>query len=93
MLDNNWKYELNYKPCEHPGCLNHIFHPCEGCGRIGGMAVHRFDILKNNPELHIGDIIQEWIFGVLWECKIVDIHEDYHMIDVLPIKTIENKFT
>jgi hypothetical protein len=23
-------------PCEHPGCLHHITHPCEGCGRIGG---------------------------------------------------------
>ena len=24
------------EPCGHPGCLNHISHPCEGCGRIGG---------------------------------------------------------
>ena len=27
----------NYKngePCEHPGCLSHVTHPCEGCGRI-----------------------------------------------------------
>jgi hypothetical protein len=23
-------------PCKHPGCLSHITHPCEGCGRIGG---------------------------------------------------------
>lgn len=23
-------------PCSHPGCLNHISHPCEGCGRING---------------------------------------------------------
>ena len=23
-------------PCGHPGCLKHISHPCEGCGRIGG---------------------------------------------------------
>jgi GGDEF domain-containing protein len=22
--------------CGHPGCLNHITHPCEQCGRIGG---------------------------------------------------------
>jgi hypothetical protein len=22
--------------CAHPGCLNHVSHPCEGCGRIGG---------------------------------------------------------
>ncbi len=25
-------------PCRHPGCLNHISHPCEGCGRIGGRS-------------------------------------------------------
>lgn len=25
------------KPCEHPGCLEQLTHPCEGCGRIGGM--------------------------------------------------------
>ena len=24
------------EPCEHRGCLNHISHPCEGCGRIAG---------------------------------------------------------
>ena len=25
------------EPCEHPGCMNHISHPCEGCGRIAGI--------------------------------------------------------
>jgi hypothetical protein len=24
------------EPCGHPGCLSHVTHPCEGCGRIGG---------------------------------------------------------
>jgi hypothetical protein len=24
------------KSCGHPGCLYHITHPCEGCGRISG---------------------------------------------------------
>lgn len=24
------------EPCGHPGCLSHINHPCEGCGRVGG---------------------------------------------------------
>lgn len=23
-------------PCSHPGCLSHVSHPCEGCGRIAG---------------------------------------------------------
>lgn len=24
------------EPCLHPGCLSHVTHPCEGCGRIAG---------------------------------------------------------
>ncbi len=23
-------------PCDHIGCLSHVTHPCEGCGRVGG---------------------------------------------------------
>ncbi len=26
------------EPCHHPGCLNHVSHPCEGCGRIAGQG-------------------------------------------------------
>jgi len=26
------------EPCNHPGCLSHISHPCEGCGRTGGQG-------------------------------------------------------
>lgn len=25
-------------PCSHRGCLHHVSHPCEGCGRIAGMS-------------------------------------------------------
>lgn len=24
------------QPCGHPGCLHHVSHPCEGCGRVAG---------------------------------------------------------
>lgn len=24
------------EPCSHRGCLSHVSHPCEGCGRIAG---------------------------------------------------------
>jgi len=34
------------EPCSHKGCLSHISHPCEGCGRIGGKGV----VLMSNPE-------------------------------------------
>uniref|UniRef100_A0A6M3IJP5 Uncharacterized protein n=1 Tax=viral metagenome TaxID=1070528 RepID=A0A6M3IJP5_9ZZZZ len=29
------KSTISYKkePCKHPGCVNHITHPCEECGR------------------------------------------------------------
>lgn len=27
------------EPCNHPGCLSHVIHPCEVCGRIGGKTV------------------------------------------------------
>jgi len=36
-------FKIKYKsgePCkEHRGCLNHITHPCEGCGRIAGKGI------------------------------------------------------
>jgi hypothetical protein len=32
-------------PCDHPGCLHHMKHPCEGCGRIGGVG--RAEIREN----------------------------------------------
>lgn len=44
------KYD-RFQPCEHKGCLNHISHPCEGCGRIGGDGV----IYKNEE----GDILEK----------------------------------
>ncbi len=49
---NDLEYQKNYaeeyslpytviesgEPCEHKGCLSHQSHPCEGCGRIGGLG-------------------------------------------------------
>ncbi len=26
------------EPCDHRGCLAHVSHPCEGCGRIAGQG-------------------------------------------------------
>lgn len=37
---------IDGKPCSHPGCLNHVTHPCEGCGRIGGMDMETILIKK-----------------------------------------------
>lgn len=35
------------EPCKHPGCLNHLSHPCEGCGRIGGRTPKEFKRWKS----------------------------------------------
>lgn len=36
---NSFRPLRDGKPCWHPGCLNHVSHPCEGCGRVGGRYV------------------------------------------------------
>lgn len=30
----------NGEPCKHKGWLNHLTHPCEGCGRIAGRKAY-----------------------------------------------------
>jgi hypothetical protein len=30
------RYLRDGEPCGHHGCLIHVTHPCEGCGRVGG---------------------------------------------------------
>ncbi len=47
--DKDIKYD-RYKPCTHKGCLSHISHPCEGCGRIGGDGIiyhNEFEEMKD----------------------------------------------
>ncbi len=60
------------EPCRHPGCLHHLSHPCEGCGRLGArdeisisMAKLFLSIGKLNYEYQVSyplnKIIQEII--------------------------------
>lgn len=42
----NQKILRDGEPCSHRGCLNHISHPCEGCGRIGGKG----EVVINEPK-------------------------------------------
>lgn len=44
----NQKILRDGEPCSHRGCLNHISHPCEGCGRIGGKGEVIYNEV-NNP--------------------------------------------
>lgn len=34
-------------PCDHPGCLHHVTHPCEGCGRVAGRSVPASRVLRD----------------------------------------------
>ena len=33
------------EPCRHPGCLSHISHPCEVCGRIAGRTLTTDEVI------------------------------------------------
>jgi hypothetical protein len=53
-------------PCDHPGCLSHVTHPCEGCGRIGGVRARpEPDILSVEEQAEVIAILrnQESILG------------------------------
>jgi hypothetical protein len=46
MLEEFYKhFEIGFKkyrdgePCSHKGCLNHVSHPCECCGRFNGVSI------------------------------------------------------
>lgn len=37
------------EPCGHRGCLSHVSHPCEGCGRIAG-ALLPAPVIDGEPQ-------------------------------------------
>lgn len=36
------------QPCNHPGCMAHISHPCEGCGRRGAIG-EVYEVVEEFP--------------------------------------------
>ena len=52
------------EPCSHRGCLNHVTHPCEVCGRIAGIAHRRRTVCKGRsnltPEQHLQQL-RDWM--------------------------------
>ena len=47
-------------PCNHPGCLSHISHPCEGCGRTAGLRSSSAEWLQ------VGSIKPEVAANPVW---------------------------
>jgi len=54
------------EPCSHRGCLNHVTHPCEGCGRVAGRAPQAPLILDDKGRgvyveydkvMHVGSVL------------------------------------
>lgn len=39
------------EPCGHPGCLHHRSHPCESCGRIGGVNKTTRETVEDTPHV------------------------------------------
>lgn len=59
-----------FEPCNHPGCYNHVSHPCEGCGRYQGkclacngtektkiryIEISRYEQVEKKIHLAVGD--------------------------------------
>ena len=42
------------QPCGQPGCLHHVTHPCEGCGRIAGRSTIRVGRAGEEPGEYVG---------------------------------------
>lgn len=50
------------EPCSHPGCLSHVSHPCEGCGRRAPLP--RSDPLSHAIDEKMGQLYRAWaMFG------------------------------
>lgn len=52
----------------HKGCLSHISHPCEGCGRIGGRTLRTYIVKADISK--IKDI--ERRFNVTWKSEFLE---------------------
>lgn len=58
ITDKDWKKYMiaewtplkDGEPCWHKGCLNHISHPCEKCGRIAGSSKLTREFYENRDK-------------------------------------------
>lgn len=70
-----FKHQNN--PCGHKGCINHISHPCENCGRFGACKPYTESLADLAFRLHNGTIAGK---------KPIE-----HIIDALIVQSEEKK--
>lgn len=55
-------------PCDHAGCLSHLSHPCEGCGRIGGRRpIYNMEDNESAQKNRGGSVSAKW-----WITKVAE---------------------
>jgi len=52
-------------PCNHPGCLSHMSHPCEGCGRVAGKPISNLE--RKKPSQRVRELVVYGRDGVKYE--------------------------
>ena len=48
------------KKCTHPGCANHVTHPCEECGRIAGEVPPIMDDIFEAAAAATNSLVEYW---------------------------------
>ena len=53
-------------PCDHVGCLQHVSHPCEVCGRVAGrrLTMRAADVCPHGG-VHVW-MASEYVENVVW---------------------------
>ena len=61
-------------PCDHPGCLHHISHPCEGCGRVGGISGYKIGATVR--QYHHVDLYDDAVIAAVHSNGALDVEID-----------------
>jgi hypothetical protein len=65
------------EPCGHPGCLSHVTHPCEGCGRIAGGLTAKGD--EPMIELNLRNF-RMWLESHSWPREVILHPDDFELL-------------
>lgn len=54
-------------PCDHVGCLHHVTHECEGCGRIAGRYPDWSTYMRDAWKLVMEMVNDGWCVALLFD--------------------------